>query len=85
MGRPSSFLRWRAIVRRPSDSRRRTANGAPTEAARRAQGGRFGAISVAIAVAGCAHTELNSNTLDVASTIESLYREQALSNLSKLI
>jgi hypothetical protein len=45
----------------------------------------FGAISLSIALAGCAHTQLNSNTLDVAGTIESLYREQALTNLSRLI
>jgi hypothetical protein len=45
----------------------------------------FRAISITMALAGCAHTQLNSNTLDVASTIQSLYREQALLNLSQFI
>jgi hypothetical protein len=37
------------------------------------------------ALMGCASTQLNYNTLDVASTIDSLYVKQTLNNLSKFI
>jgi uncharacterized membrane protein YgcG len=47
--------------------------------------GRFRVILLTLAVVGCAHDELNSNTVDIANTIESLYKEQALNNLSRLI
>lgn len=42
-------------------------------------------ILCAIAVAGCASTQLNYNTLDIASSVSSLYTKQVLSNLSKYI
>ena len=42
-------------------------------------------ISLALVLAGCAHTQLNLNTLDVAGSIDTLYREQALTNLSRFI
>jgi hypothetical protein len=42
-------------------------------------------IFLSAALAGCAQAELNSNTLDLAHSIESLYRNQALTNLSRLI
>jgi hypothetical protein len=43
------------------------------------------AVSAALALSACAHAELNLNTVDVAVTVESLYKEQALNNLSRLI
>jgi len=43
------------------------------------------AIFLSAALVGCAQWELNSNTLDLAHSIESLYRDQALTNLSRLI
>jgi hypothetical protein len=36
-------------------------------------------------LAGCASTQLNYNTLDIAKSVESLYLSQALENLSKTI
>ena len=39
----------------------------------------------AIQVAGCASTQLNYNTLDLASTVDSLVTKQVLDNLSKTI
>jgi hypothetical protein len=39
----------------------------------------------ALALAGCASTQLNFNTLDVADTVSDLYTKQVLSNLSKFI
>jgi hypothetical protein len=42
-------------------------------------------VSAALLMSGCASTQLNYNTLDVASTIESVYTRQALDNLSKII
>src|SRR6266403_5084406 len=37
------------------------------------------------ALAGCASAQLNYNTVDLASTIDSLLTEQVLSNLAKFI
>ncbi|WP_136615055.1 hypothetical protein [Bradyrhizobium sacchari] len=42
-------------------------------------------ILCAASVAGCASTQLNYNTLDIASSVSSLYTKQVLSNLSKYI
>jgi hypothetical protein len=36
-------------------------------------------------LSGCASTQLNYNTLDVARSVESIYTRQALANLSKYI
>src|ERR1700753_3163634 len=40
---------------------------------------------IGIQVAGCASTQLNHNTLDLASTVDSLVTKQVLDNLSKII
>ena len=40
---------------------------------------------IGIQVAGCASTQLNYNTLDLASTVDSLVTRQVLDNLSKII
>jgi hypothetical protein len=39
----------------------------------------------ALLLSGCASTQLNYNTLDIASSVEGLYTRQALDNLSKYI
>jgi hypothetical protein len=43
------------------------------------------AVSAALIISGCASTQLNYNTLDIASTVESVYTRQILANLSKFI
>jgi hypothetical protein len=43
------------------------------------------AASAALAVAGCASTQLNYNTVDLAASIDSVYRRQVLNNIAKLI
>jgi hypothetical protein len=43
------------------------------------------AALAAISLAGCASTQLNYNTLDIAGSVSSLYTKQVLSNLSKYI
>jgi hypothetical protein len=42
-------------------------------------------LLMGVALSGCAHTQLNSNTVDLAQSLDSLYRNQALINLSRLI
>ncbi len=42
-------------------------------------------IAAAAALAGCASTQLNSNTMEIASTVESLQTRQVLYNISKFI
>jgi hypothetical protein len=82
----SSPRRWLTFRRLHFLNRTRIAGNVAGEAtARCARRQPIGPICLAFALAGCAHTQLNSNTLDVASTIESLYREQTLTNLSRLI
>jgi hypothetical protein len=43
------------------------------------------ALSVATILGSCASTQLNYNTLDIASTVDDLYTRQALNNLSRVI
>jgi hypothetical protein len=43
------------------------------------------ALSGVLAATGCASTQLNYNTLDIASTVESVYTRQILMNLSRTI
>lgn len=43
------------------------------------------AAVVLLFLAGCASRQLNYNTLDIASAVESLYTKQVLENLSKFI
>jgi hypothetical protein len=45
----------------------------------------FPVVCIALFMPSCASTQLNYNTLDVASSIESVYTRQALDNLSKFI
>jgi hypothetical protein len=42
-------------------------------------------LCFAASLSGCASTQLNYNTLDIADSVESIYTRQALSNLSKII
>ena len=42
-------------------------------------------IAVAFQLAGCASAELNSNTLDLASTTDDLLTQQVFYNLSNFI
>jgi hypothetical protein len=43
------------------------------------------ALSFATLLCSCASTQLNYNTLDIASTVDDLYTRQALNNLSRVI
>ena len=42
-------------------------------------------LLIGAALSGCAHAQLNSNTVDLAQSLDFLYRNQALINLSRLI
>ncbi len=42
-------------------------------------------LVMGVALSGCAHAQLNSNTIDLVQSLDSLYRKQALINLSRLI
>jgi hypothetical protein len=46
---------------------------------------RVGILAVAIQLGGCASAELNSNTLDLASTTDDLMMQQVFYNLSNFI
>jgi hypothetical protein len=43
------------------------------------------ACLLSVLLAGCASTQLNYNTLDIASSVDSIFTRQALENLSKTI
>jgi hypothetical protein len=42
-------------------------------------------LAASTALAGCASSQLNYNTLDISSSLDSLYTKQALTNLSRFI
>ncbi len=42
-------------------------------------------LVMGVALSGCAHAQLNSNTIDLVQSLDFLYRKQALINLSRLI
>ena len=42
-------------------------------------------VSIPVLLTGCASTQLNYNTVDIAGTIDSVYTRQTLNNLSKFI
>jgi hypothetical protein len=46
---------------------------------------KLSAIAIATALAGCATAQLNYNTMEIASTVESLQTRQILNNISKFI
>jgi hypothetical protein len=48
-------------------------------------GSSLAATAIAVALAGCASAQLNYNTMEIASTVESLQTRQVLYNISKFI